>query len=105
MAVDIIVIRCSGLNAGEDIVDPMIVSVSVALERGRYEINEKSGMRSTTLQTKYRNIVRLGDIAEVHDSLQGSIWRGKISAISHKSAGASLVTNLTISRPREGGCP
>ena len=103
--IDIIVIRCAGDHPGEDIVDPMITSVAVALERGRYEINEHSGMRSTTLRTKYRNGVRQGQIVEVHDALQGKSWRGKVSSITHTSQGPALYTDLTIMKPREGGCP
>ena len=102
--IDIIVIRCAGDQPGEDVVDPLITSVAVALDRGRYEINEHSGMRPTTLRTKYRNDVHLGEIAEVHDALQGKSWRGKISGIAHKAIGSSLYTDLNILRPREGGC-
>lgn len=103
--IDIIVIRCSGDHPGEDVIDPLITSVGVALARGRYEINEHSGMRPTKLRTAYRDTVRLGDIVEVHDALQGASWRGKVSGISHKSIGPSLYTDLDILRPREGGCP
>lgn len=102
--IDIIVIRCAGTHPGEDVVDALITNTSVALERGRHEINENSGTRPTTLHTKYRSGVRLGQMVEVHDALQGRVWRGKIAGISHKARGASLFTDLDIVRPREGGC-
>jgi len=98
--IDLIVIRDAGDHQGEDVVDPMITSVAVALDRGRFEINEASGMRPTTLETVYRNNVEMGQIVEVHDSLQGSVWRGKISSISHRSKGPELLTRLTIMRPQ-----
>ncbi|GMQ92473.1 MAG: hypothetical protein BMS9Abin11_1804 [Gammaproteobacteria bacterium] len=98
--IDILVIRDAGNRQGDDVVDPMITSIPVALDRGRFEINEASGMRQTTLETVYRNDVEMGQIVEVHDSLQGKSWRGKISSITHTSSGAELITKLNIMRPR-----
>lgn len=102
MNVDIIVIRQPGDKQGEDIEDRLICTVNVALERGRNEFDENSGLQSISLSSVLRPSLMPGMLVEVQDSLQGASWRGKITTVAHAisslDSGAEAITNLTIKR-------
>lgn len=98
MSVDIIVVRGLGDKRGPDIVDPLLTSVPLAINRGTTEIQDKEPGTTVQLTTKYRTGVLKGSIVEVLDSLHNKVWRGKIVAIAHNSVLADLRTDLDIER-------
>ncbi|RKZ88580.1 MAG: hypothetical protein DRQ39_02230 [Gammaproteobacteria bacterium] len=100
MSVDIIVIRSPGDIRGPDIIDPLLSNVTVAVNRGTTEIQDNEPIDTISLSTNYRSNVRVGQIVEVIDALQGRVWRGKIIGISHSATEADLFTDLDIERPR-----
>ncbi len=98
----IVVFRGAGDRKGQDIVEPLLSSVTAKVERGRVEMDEHAKpAQSVTMDIVYRPGVRLGQLAEVHDATQGKSWKGKIVSITHKVKRTSHVTELTISRPTE----
>lgn len=102
MSVNIVVRRGAGIHPGDDITDPLIVTLPVALSRGRNELDERaSGLQDVQVTFKYRTGIRLGQVARVHEGLFGAVWYGKVSGISHKSTLALVETTLTIKRPTE----
>lgn len=100
MTIDIIVLRGLGDRPGDDIEDRLITEVGVALERGRNEFDEKSGLQSIALTCVLRPTLAPGLLVEVHDSLQGEVWRGKITSVRHVVAGDEAITELEIVRPQ-----
>lgn len=100
MTVDIIVLRGAGDKRGPDIVDPLVSEPVVAVERGRNELDTHSVLQQPIqMTTVFRLGVELGQIAEVVDALQGAVWRGKITGISHRISGSEVQTTLDILRP------
>lgn len=100
MTVDIFVIRGAGDKRGDDIVDPLIGSVPVAIMRGRNELDDRAeGMQTVEVETVYRTGVRLGQVARFHDIQTGEVWSGKIAGITHSQAGVELTTMLQVQRP------
>lgn len=100
MSVDIVVIRVPGDKKGPDIIDPLLSSNNVAIQRGTTEIQDNEPIDTISLSTNYRSGVRLGHIAEVIDILQGRVWRGKIVGIAHSTVLSDRWTDLDIERPR-----
>lgn len=98
MTVDVIVERPPGDNPGEDIVDPLITDISVALSRGQVEVDKVAKGVPVTLQTKFRAGLRTGQLIEVVDALMGVAWRGKITGIEHGVDGPVLITTLQVVR-------
>lgn len=96
MAIDLIVQRGTGDNPGEDIVDPLITEISVALSRGQVEIDRTAKATPVTLQTKHRTDVFPGQMVEVVDALMGAAWRGKIVSVEHGIEGPVLLTTLQV---------
>ena len=95
-----IVQRGSGDKQGVDIIDPLINSVPVGLSRGQAEIDENGeNLQQVTMTTVFRSGVLLGQLTEVHDSLQGVSWVGKIIGINHVARNGTLLTTLTLRRP------
>lgn len=102
--IDIIVQRGSGARPGADIVDPLIASVPVAIQRGRNELDERaSGMREVSVEVVYRTGVRAGQLARFYDAQLGQIWTGKIAGISHSVSNVNgslqTITTLKVKRP------
>jgi hypothetical protein len=98
--IDIFVQRGPGDKRGDDIVDSLIGSLPVAIARGRNELDERAQpMQTVTMETVYRDGVRLGQLARVLDSRAGVAWMGKIVGISHRGAGVERTTTLRIKRP------
>jgi hypothetical protein len=100
MSVDIFVIRGNGDKRGEDIVDPLIGSIPVAIVRGRNELDERAeAMQLVEVETVYRTGVRLGQTARFLDMQTGEAWTGKVAGITHSARGVQLTTRLQIKRP------
>lgn len=106
MAIDIIVQRGAGDKRGDDIVDPLITAVSVAIARGRNELDERaSAMQDVQVETVYRTGVRTGQLAKFLDAQNGVVWYGKITGISHEIADGQISSTLQVRRttPFYGG--
>lgn len=102
MPVDIIVLRGAGDKRGPDIVEPLISEPVVAVERGRNELDLHSVLQQPIqMTTVFRTGVELGQLVEVVDAMQGEVWRGKITGISHRISGGAVQTTLDILRPAE----
>ncbi len=94
-----IVQRAPADKPGEDIVDPILVSDTSQIERGRQEINYNSTDRvlktGAVVSTDY---VESGVIVELQDK-SGSI-RGMVTgfsvAVSASSAKVTMSTNVTV---------
>jgi hypothetical protein len=99
MAVDIIVQRSPADKCGDDIVDPLISTVSVALNRGRNELDDKAEpSRVIRYQIIYRPGLQSGQIIEVHDGLRGISFRGKLVGLHHSLSGGSAITEVAIEK-------
>jgi hypothetical protein len=101
MSVDIFVQRGSGLKRGSNIDSPLICETPVALELGVNLLDKNSYQTTDTIQALYRPGVMPGQLAEVHDALQGKSWRGKITSmtITKSAPGEGLVLSMQIQRP------
>lgn len=96
--IDIIVQRGDGLNKGEDVVDPLINDVAVALARGRMEIDSRVSKTVVEITAKHRVGVKTGLLIEVQDALMGKTWRGKITSVVAGVEGAVSSLRLTVER-------
>lgn len=100
MSFSVIVRRGDGLHPGDDIVDPLIKTLPVALARGRNELDEQaSGLQEVQISCVYRTGLRLGMLVEVHEQLFGTIWYGKITGLTHQWDGQGGSTQMTLKRP------
>jgi len=100
--IDIIVLRHAGDKPGEDIVDSLLSTLEAALARGAYELDKyDDGQQPVTLSITYRPNVRLGQLVEVHDSLQGRSYRGKITSVSHRISRGEATTTVDILKGAE----
>jgi hypothetical protein len=82
MSIDIVVMRLPGDSQGPDIQDSLITDVSVAIQRGRNEIDANSGLDVMDMEAVIRPSLYRGSLVEAHDALRGKAWRGKVSSIS-----------------------
>jgi len=99
MAVDIIVRRGAGDRPGEDIIDGLIATVSVALQKGRNELDRQATVKvPARYNTVFRGGRRLGDFIEVEDSLEGQFIRGKVIDIRTTVTETSAKTDLIIEK-------
>lgn len=101
--VDIVVIRGAGDRPGDDISDALIVSVPVALSRGRAELDDGALADAPVLECLLQD-VRLGQLLEVDDTALG-LWRGKVTGISHQvnsddDGNVSASTTINLRKPR-----
>lgn len=98
----IIVTRYAGDKRGEDIVDALLTTVEAQLARGRAELDAHATTPQTVgLVTVFRAGVDTGQLAEVHDALQGAEYRAKITGVSHRIDGGKVNTVLDLVRPVE----
>ena len=104
MTVDVIVQRDGGLKQGKDIVDALIATVAVALNRGRNELDQQATPKTPVeLTTVYRSGVGLGQLAEVAEGIRAEIYRGKIIRIRHQISPDRATTSLTVQRISDFG--
>ena len=95
----IIVVRNAGDLQGEDIVDALLSTVPVQLARGQAELDAHSSTpQSVSLDVVFRTGLELGQLAEVHDAMQGTSYRGKITGISHRINNGAVTTLLDLER-------
>ena len=96
--IDIITIRGAGDIPGEDIVDTLVVTESVAVPRGRNEIDKNAKITPVALSSKYRAGLETGQTVQILDALQGASWLGKITNIDIAVEGVALTANLQVER-------
>lgn len=97
MALDVIIEREPGDKDGEDIVDPLISTVAIALIRGRNELDQRATPKvPVRYTTVYRKGLLLGSLVEIADSLYGRIVFGKITAISHAISPEGAISELIV---------
>lgn len=96
---DLFVKRSLGDLRGPDIIDRLLASDDVAIERGRNELDINSGLQDIELVTVFRTGVKMGQLVEVLDALQGRIYRGKIKGIRHIASSGVIQTQLTLDKP------
>lgn len=101
--VDIVCVRGDGTRPGEDIIDPLITTLEVALSRGRAELDEGALADEAVLDCVFYD-ARLGQLTEIDDSTLGR-WRGKVTGISHSisvddNGNLSGNTTVNLRKPR-----
>lgn len=100
--VDLVVIRGAGDKPGNDISSELITSDAVAVSRGRAELDQhSSALQEVSLTLVYTSGIKLGEIVQVHNQLEGYSWKGKVIEVSHsaeKLSGPRLTTNLVVQR-------
>lgn len=96
----IAVARYAGDRRAPPIIDPLIATDAVALNRGRNAL-DSFAYRPTTVRVTatYRDGLRLGQVVEVRDELQGVAWKGKIIGLSYTNASGGPEVTLDIERP------
>jgi hypothetical protein len=63
------------------------------------EIDAAMDIQPVELTIAYRSGLRLGQLVEIHDSLLGESFRGKITGIAHSVENNEVTTWLNIERP------
>lgn len=102
--VDLVVQRPPGLRVGPDIEDPLISETSVALERGRNELDATATAKvPEQVEAVYRPGVVLGQLVEVEDVILARTRRGKVTAIRHVIANSRATSALTVERVTDFG--
>jgi hypothetical protein len=102
MSIDIFVQRGAGDRRGDDIVDPLIGSIPVAIQRGRNELDGKAlSPQRVQAECVFRTGLRLGQLARFYDFDTGEIWNGKVAGIQHTQKGVVLTTRLQIEKPTD----
>jgi hypothetical protein len=99
MTIDIIVLRDGGAFQGEDIVDPLLSTLTAALERGRYELNMQAGsLQPVTWTLPYNYAYRTGKLIQAVDHETGEVIYAKITGVSHSFRGAERISTLNVQR-------
>jgi len=94
----VVVIRYAGNISGPNIADALLGTLESKLERGRVEMDQHAlPEKLVSIECVYRTNLRLGQIVEVHDDLQGGRYRGKINSISHLAGPVAVSTTLELS--------
>lgn len=96
---DLFVKRDLGELRGPDVVNRLLATDLIAIERGTSELDKNSGLQEIELVTVFRTGVEMGQLVEVLDALQGRIYRGKIKGIRHIASGGVVQTQLTLDKP------
>jgi len=104
MAIDLFVQRGAGDLPGDDVIDPLVTSIPVALARGRNELDARAHAKhEVELEAVYRGGLRIGELVRDTDLQALETWTGEVSGITHqiRRAGDSvqLSTTLRIERP------
>lgn len=99
MSIDIIVQRGTADHPGDDITEPLAATLPAALSLGRAELDDQAHkLQDVDMETVYRDGVTGGQMVDVRDELQGAIWYGKISGVSHDFDGPEITTSLSIKK-------
>lgn len=104
MSFSVTVRRGNGLYPGDDIIDPLVVELSVGLARGRNELDDRAhALQDVEVTIPFRVGLRLGQVVKVIETVFGTTWYGKITGLTHTYEDAALVSNISIRRPSEFG--
>lgn len=106
MSIDLFVQRGDGARPGDDIVDPLISAIPVAIQRGRNELDERAtAPQQVTAETVYRAGVRRGHLARFYDMQNGITFASKVTGITHQIGkvgnSVQLTTTLRVTRPTD----
>lgn len=96
--------RGDGLHPGEDIVEALIKTLPVALERGRNELDDRAhALQEVDLMVHFRPGLRLGQVLEIEETLFGTTWYGKVVGLSHSYDGGqqAALTSIRVKRPSD----
>lgn len=97
--VDIVVTRGVGLAEGDPFVSPLITTETVALAKGKALLDEFASMHSSVvLVVPFMEGLRLGDLVHIHETINGLLWAGKVTGISHTIDGPKSTTELTVDK-------
>lgn len=100
--VDIIVRRNGGTRPGDDIIDPLIATDAVAVQRGRNELDERArAFTPVTATIINRTGLLPGQLAEVNDSYQGRSYRAKIKGVRLNRQGGKGRATLVMDKVSE----
>lgn len=94
-------VRGDGLHRQpEAIVSNLLTELPAVLQRGRNELDGTAhGNQVVTMTVRFRQGLRLGQIAKVEESLFGTAWYAKITGIKHTVSNSKLTTELTLMKP------
>lgn len=96
----IAVARYEGNRQAPPVIDQLIVTIPVALNRGRNELDYLAYRHTTVqLQIVYRPGVELGQVVEVRDELQGIAWRGKVVGLRYSNQLGGTTIDMDVQRP------
>ena len=90
--------RGDGAFRGADIADPLLSTDEARRSRGRAEVDAGEALQEVALTCLHRPGLMSGQLVEVHDTLMGQSWRGKVTSVSHSAVGPTLTTSLEILR-------
>ena len=93
------VVRGAADKPAPDIVTDLLPSNGIAALRGTQELDAASKTRNVTVTAVFRPSVADGQTAEILDTSQSAVWKGKITSVSHRYSPPKLVTTLQIQRP------
>ena len=93
------VCRFTDINPMPDIVDDLMTTEQVALERGRNELDQKQFSRSIYICTLPLNEdISPGDIVEVQENAAADVWIGKVTGVTINVADPAITHTLRIDR-------
>lgn len=99
MSINIIVIRGAGDIEGEPIIDPLIGTAAVAIQRGRNVLDSKSATKqSIDLTTIFDPTSAIGDLIKVDDMETPEVYKAKVTSIRHNIDQGEAVTDLRLDR-------
>jgi hypothetical protein len=100
MSIDIFVIRGAGDKRGPDVEDALLCSIDAAVERGRFECDNNSGLQPIDISCVLNMSLTVGDLVRIEDSLYGVSWAGKITSVRHSVSitPPSALTYVTLVR-------
>jgi len=97
--IDILVIRGAGDTDGGEVFDPLLSSVEAAVQRGRFEIDSSTPIRSTEVECVYTPTLEIGKVVTVLDITTGQEVRGVVKQFSHVVEGVAVYTSLSLEVP------
>ena len=90
---------------GMDISEPLLSSEASLVSRGKaYLCEEGTGEQPIQYTVAFRPGIRCGQLVEIQDSIIGTAFRGKITAISHditrdgETGAVRALTTMTIKK-------
>lgn len=98
MAIDIIVIRDEGDQDGGVIQEPLLSTLSAAIERGAKELNDATDTETVDITTAHNPALTIGKLVAVDDYNYGKVWVGRIVEVNHGQSGLEPETLIAVRR-------